>query len=166
MAWTRRQKAAVSIIPVLAVVWIGMRVIRSPRPEPVDEPAVVTETAAAQPAPSDSTTVPAPRETPPPTSMETVTDARGRFQLRGLAPGAYRVTFGEPGERSYTTLDGVQVNDLYGANLLNLRLRSGSDGVLGSDEYQPNKLPRVIRGNVVGAKDAPLAGIKVRAERR
>jgi hypothetical protein len=98
--------------------------------------------------------------------MEATTDAAGRFQLRGLARGAYRVTFGEPGDRGYTTLDGVQVNDLYGANLLNLRLRAGGDGVLGSDEYQPNRLPGVIRGNVVDANGAPLAGVKVRVEQR
>jgi protocatechuate 3,4-dioxygenase beta subunit len=101
------------------------------------------------------------------TSAEVTTDDAGRFQLRGLATGAYRVTFGEPADRVYTRLDGVQVNDLYGANLLNLRLQSGGEtGTLGTDEYQPNKLPHVIRGSVVDARGEPVPGIRVRAQRQ
>jgi protocatechuate 3,4-dioxygenase beta subunit len=100
------------------------------------------------------------------TSAEVTTDAAGRFQFRGLASGAYRVTFGAPTDPDYTRLDGVQVNTVYGANLLDLRLQSSSAGTLGVDEYQPNRLPHVIRGNVVDAGGAPVAGVRVRAQRQ
>ena len=39
-------------------------------------------------------------------------------------------------------------------------------GTLGADEYQPNKLPGLIRGNLVDATGAPIAGVRVRAERQ
>ena len=161
MQMTRRQLVAVLILPVLAVVWMIYRLsTRTP-----DLPPETQENIAATAPPS---TTPAPRREAdePVTSLEVKTDDAGRFQLRNLAPGAYRVTFGEPGERSFTTIDGVAINDIYGANLLNLRLQSAGAGTLGTDEYQPNKLPRLIRGNVVDANGAPAAGIRVRAERQ
>jgi hypothetical protein len=59
------------------------------------------------------------------------------------------------------------VNDIYGANLLDLQLQPASDSKpLRSDEYQPNRRPHLIRGNVVDGRGSPLAGIQVRAEKQ
>jgi hypothetical protein len=163
MQLTRRQFLAVLVIPVLAVVWTIYRLnARTP-----DLPPETQENRAATASAPPSMTPPPRREADEPvTSLEVKTDDAGRFQLRNLAPGAYRVTFGEPASRGFTTIDGVAVNDIYGANLLNLRLQSSGAGTLGTDEYQPNKLPRLIRGNVVDANGDPAAGVRVRAERQ
>jgi hypothetical protein len=164
MRWSRRQVVAVLIIPMLAVLWMIYRVATRTPDLPGDAQDAVTATA---PAASPSTTLPPRREADAPvTTLEVITDEAGRFQLRNLSPGAYRVTFGEPGNRGFTTIDGVAVNDVYGANLMNLRLQLAGDGTLGTDEYQPNKLPRLIRGNVVDGNGAPVVGLRVRAVRR
>jgi hypothetical protein len=101
------------------------------------------------------------------TEADDTSDAEGRFELRGLATGSYRVTFGEPADSTYTRIDGVQVNNTYGANLLNLRLGpTGESAPLAASEYQPNRRPHLIRGSVVDAKGAPLPGIRVRARKQ
>jgi hypothetical protein len=113
---------------------------------------------------------PAPRPVQPPalvTQADDVTDAEGRFELRNLATGAYRVTFGEPTDATYTRLDGVQVNAIYGANLLDLRMEPASGSApLAADEYQPNRRPHLIRGNVVDVSGSPVAGVQVRARKQ
>jgi hypothetical protein len=56
------------------------------------------------------------------------------------------------------------VNATYGATLRDLRLdASASSSTLGSEEYQPNRRPHVILGNVVDAGGAAAAGVRVRA---
>jgi hypothetical protein len=123
--------------------------------------------ATERPAETPPIPVPAPRPPAEPvTQAETTTDERGRFQVRNLAAGAYNVAFGTPGSRGFTQVDGVQVNATYGANLTDLRLESGASETLGSDEYQPNKLPFVIRGNVVNGRGEPVPGVAVRVARR
>ena len=129
-------------------------------------PAPAADAPAAAPA-----AVPAPAPALPPpstpvTSAEATTDERGRFQFRGLAAGAYRVTFGDPGDAAFTQIDGVQVNANYGANLVDLRVGSAEPSSTLGSEYQPNRLPFVIRGNVVDVRGAPIANVRVRAARQ
>jgi hypothetical protein len=110
---------------------------------------------------------PAPQRPEYVTESDDTSDAEGRFVLRGLATGSYRVTFGEPADSTYTRIDGVQVNNTFGANLLNLRLGpTGESAPLAASEYQPNRRPHVIRGSVVDAQGAPLPGIRVRARKQ
>ena len=164
MRWNRRQFLTVLIIPTVAVVWIVYRLITRTPDLPPDTENTTASAPAAMPSPSATLQRREPDE--PVTSLEVKTDDEGRFQLRHLATGAYRVTFGDPGDGAFTAIDGVAVNAIYGANLLDLRLQTSSAGALGSDEYQPNKLPGVIRGNVVDATGAPIAGVRVRARRQ
>jgi hypothetical protein len=128
---------------------------------PADEPPRATSEPAA-PAASAS-----PAELAMVTSAEAITDDKGLFQLRRLAAGSYRVTFGEPADRAFTQLDGVQVNATYGATLHDLELRSSAaSATLGTNEYRPNRRPHIILGNVVSASGAPVSGVRVRATRQ
>lgn len=132
-------------------------------PASQSEPARDTGDAGTSPP----VVTPSPRTPEYVTEADDLTDAEGRFELRELATGSYRVTFGEPGDPAYTRLDGVRVNDIYGVNLFNLRLGpSGESAPLAADEYQPNRLPHLIRGSVVGAGGSPVAGVRVRARRQ
>ena len=154
----------------LAVIIAAMTLASCSNPQTSEAPA------ARSPAPDSASSAanvppsPPPRPVQPPalvTQAEDVTDAQGRFELRNLATGAYRVTFGDPTDAAYTRLDGVQVNDVYGANLLDLRMEPASGSApLAADEYQPNRRPHLIRGNVVDASGSPVAGIQIRARRQ